>query len=77
LLEHDRLVSQRVDGDNPIEAHRIIDTYNDTDNIPDPMETEAVQGEADDYTDKANDQLISAQVILPVGLQSDSQWEKA
>jgi hypothetical protein len=35
--------------------------------IPDPMELEAVQDKADNYTDEAYDQLISAQVILPQG----------
>ena len=74
LQEYDQSVRQRIDGADPVVVpglpdpnNRVIDVYDGTDDVPDPMEPEAVQDEADDYTDKAYDQLISAKVMLPVG----------
>jgi hypothetical protein len=74
LSDYDQEIKRRTDGDEPVQVpglldptNRIIDVYDEADDIPDPMEPEAVQDKADDYTDEAYDQLISAQVMLPMG----------
>jgi hypothetical protein len=72
LLEYDQSIKQRIDGDNPVAVpglldlnNRVIDVYDGTNDVQDPMEPEAVQDKANNYTDEAYDQLISAQVMLP------------
>jgi hypothetical protein len=74
LSEYNQINKERIDGDDPVQVpglldptNQIIDVYDGADDIPDPMEPEAVQDEADDYTDEAYDQLISIQVMLPQG----------
>jgi hypothetical protein len=74
LLEYDQAVKLQIDGGDPSQVpglldrnNRTIDVYDGTDDVPDPVEPEAVQDKDDDYTDKAYEQLISAQVMLPLG----------
>jgi hypothetical protein len=74
LETFDQAVGLRVDGDNPAEApgllgplNRVWDVNDDNEDDFEPMEPDAIQDEADDFTAKAYYTLISAQVLLQKG----------
>ena len=70
-------VRLRIDGANPVDAagllcptNRVWDVACDNEedwNWFQPMEPDAVQDKADDYTAKAYDTLLSAKIMLPKG----------